>query len=146
MILRSQKTDPYGLIAQSMGPSSNLLGRFFDLPDIGLSEPESFSVDIKEFDDCYKIFADIPGYKKDDVTIDLENNLLTISASKSSDEKAEEKGKYVRRERRTTSFSRGFHLPKHIDETAVNAKLDNGVLELTLPKVAASARKSISVE
>ena len=138
------KIDPYELITQSFNRRSPL-GRFFDLPDIGLGEQGSFPIDIEEFNDNYKICADLPGYSKEDIGIDLEDNLLTISTSRSSESAAENPGRFVRRERSLSDFSRSFHLPKDIDEGSVSARLDNGVLELTLPKSAASAKKRITV-
>jgi len=145
MQTHTNSRDPYGLITQAFSRPS-LLGRFLELPDVGLGEESAFPVDIKEHDDSYRISADLPGFRKEDVTIDLENNLLTVGAKKSADSGDAHGGKFVRRERTATRFSRSFRLPKHIDGAKVAAKLDHGVLELTLPKSTASLKQKIAVE
>jgi len=145
MQTHTTKRDPYELISQTLS-RPNLLGRFLELPDIGLSEESIFPVDIKEHDESYQISADLPGFRKEDVTIDLENNLLTVGARKSAENGESQNGKFVRRERTATRFSRSFHLPKHIDGSKVAAKLEHGVLELTLPKSTASLKQKIAVE
>jgi len=101
-------------------------------------------VDIKEKENEYLIEADLPGYKKEDVTVDFNNNLLTISAAKS--EEKEEKGEnYLRRERRYGSTSRSFTMD-NVDVQKISAKFDNGVLSLTLPKILPTAETSTKIK
>lgn len=145
MTLITPKNSELGnLITRSLG-NPDLFKRMFDFPDIELGEGTSFAVDIKEYDDSYRIVADVPGFEKGDINIGLENNILTISAQKSSESEEKDAGKFVRRERSTRSFVRSFHLPEHIDEAKVEAKLDSGVLDLVLPKSAGAAKRKIEV-
>ncbi len=143
--ITSQKADLGDLIARSF-THPGALKRFFDLPDIEIGEGASFAVDIKEYDDSYRIVADVPGFDKGDISIGLENNILTISAQKVAETSEKDEGKFVRRERSSRSFVRSFHLPEHIDEAKVEARLDAGVLDLTLPKSAAAAKRRIEVK
>ena len=75
----------------------------------------------------------IPGYNKEDVTIEIKDDILEISAKK--DETKEEGKEYIRKERFVASCSRRIAIPENVDVDAIKAKLENGVLRLTLPKV-----------
>ncbi|MDD5018318.1 MAG: Hsp20/alpha crystallin family protein [Eubacteriales bacterium] len=88
--------------------------------------------DVKETKDAFIVEAEMPGVKKEDVTLICENGVLTISA-KISDEKNEEKENYVRKERVTGEVKRSFALRK-IDEENIAAKFEDGILYVTLPK------------
>lgn len=89
-------------------------------------------VDIKENDKEYIIEAELPGVKKEDITIETRDNMLTISVK--SDETAEEKSEnYIRRERRSTSMFRSFAID-NVKQDQIAAKHENGILKLTLPK------------
>ncbi|MEG0824485.1 MAG: Hsp20/alpha crystallin family protein [Oscillospiraceae bacterium] len=93
-----------------------------------------FRTDIRDGDDKYVLEADLPGFQKEDITLDIKEGVLTIHAehSENKDEK-DDKGNYLRRERRYGSFSRSFDITG-IDEAGITASYNNGVLELTLPK------------
>ena len=94
----------------------------------------AFRTDIKDEGDHYLLEAELPGFKKEDIDLDLKDGVLTISAK--HDEKVENKGedgKYVCRERRTGSFSRSFDV-SGIQEDAIGAAYEDGILKLTLPK------------
>ena len=91
------------------------------------------AVNITDNKDNYEISLAAPGMKKDAFNIDVEGNVLTISAEK--EEKKEEKDeRYSRREFNYTSFSRSFTLPEGINKDKIDASYDNGLLKLTLPK------------
>jgi len=91
------------------------------------------AVNIADNKDNYEISLAAPGMKKDAFNIDVEGNVLTISAEK--EEKKEEKDeRYSRREFNYTSFSRSFTLPEGINKDKIDASYDNGLLKLTLPK------------
>ena len=93
--------------------------------------------DIKETDDNYELIVDLPGFKKDEIHIELKNGYLTISAAKGldKDEKAPE-GKYIRQERYTGACSRSFYVGTDLQPKDVSAKFTDGILELTFPKEA----------
>ncbi|MEG0755906.1 MAG: Hsp20/alpha crystallin family protein [Oscillospiraceae bacterium] len=93
-----------------------------------------FRTDIRDTDDKYVLEAELPGFQKEDITLNIKEGVLTIHAehSENKDEK-DDKGNYLRRERRYGSFSRSFDITG-IDEAGITAGYNNGVLELTLPK------------
>lgn len=95
---------------------------------------DAFRTDIRDEGDKFVLEAELPGFEKEDISVDLKDGALTISAQhSSSDEKKDNKGSYIRRERSYGSFSRSFDVT-NIDENAIEAEFKNGVLELTLPK------------
>ena len=91
--------------------------------------------DVKETENGYDVAIDLPGFKKEDVTCELKDGYLTISAQKNieNDEKNEE-GKYIRRERYTGSQSRSFYVGEHLHEDDIHAAFEDGILKLTIPK------------
>ena len=108
----------------------------------GLSE---FKTDIQDKGDSYLPEADLPGFKKEDIKLDVENDILTISAEHSydskDDEKAEEKAEkgkknYVKRERYYGSYTRSFDVSA-VEVDKIDAEYSDGVLKLTMPKKAA---------
>ena len=97
--------------------------------------------DVIEKDNCYQLEAELPGFNKEDIKIDLKNDILTISASHSenSDEK-DNNGKYIRRERRTSSYERSFRVQDLKPEDII-AQYRNGVLTVNIPKKEALPEK-----
>ena len=93
-------------------------------------------VDIHEDDSQYEIVADLPGVKKEDIHITLENDVLTISATKESETEEKKKGKVIRRERSSGSYSRSFNVSHGISQDDINASFTDGVLTMTVPKLA----------
>lgn len=98
------------------------------------SEFAPYSVDVCEDADHLYVEADLPGFKKEEIDVRLENQTLTISAEHREPERKEEKRDYLLRERSYSRFIRSFTLPSNIDEQNVDAKLDEGVLKITLNK------------
>lgn len=98
------------------------------------AEVSGFRTDIKKQDDKYILEAELPGFKKEDISIDIDKDCLTISAQRKTEE-TDEKGEngYVRRERYYGSFSRSFNI-KGIDADGITAQYADGVLTLTMPK------------
>lgn len=91
--------------------------------------------DIKETDDGYKVDIDLPGFKKDEIKMHLENGYLTVSAAKGLDkDEKDENGKYVRRERYAGSMSRSFFVGEKVKEEDIHAKYENGILTFSVPK------------
>jgi HSP20 family protein len=104
-------------------------------------------VDVSESDGSYKVKADIPGVKKEDINVRIDGNVVQIDAETKHEK--EEKGngdKLLRSERYFGAVSRTFSLAEDIDEDKVEAKYADGVLSLTLPKKAAVASKKITVQ
>ncbi len=96
----------------------------------------AFRTDIRDAGDKYVLEAELPGFNKEDISLDLKDGILTITAEhKEEKEDKDEKGCYIRRERRYGSFQRSFDVTG-IDEGGITAAYKNGVLELSLPKAA----------
>ncbi len=97
-------------------------------------------VNINETDNAFNLDLSVPGMKRDDFKIDIEDNILTISSEKEEEKKEDDKN-YRRREFSYSGFSRSFTLPDNIDESNINAKYNNGMLQLTIPKKEGSPLK-----
>ena len=99
------------------------------------SRANVMKTDVKESDDAYTVDIELPGFKKEDVSVRFEHGTLTVTATKadSSDQK-DEKGAYVRRERYSGSCSRSFYVGDDIKKNDINAKMTDGILTLTIPK------------
>jgi len=108
-------------------------------------EPQ-IKMDVKEADGQYLVKAEIPGVKKDDIHVTVEGNRVSISAEVKQEKEAKEGERVIRCERSYGMASRSFTLADEVDQNKVQAKYDNGVLELTLPKKpGTSMRKEISI-
>ena len=93
-----------------------------------------FKTDVRDQGDKYLVECDLPGFAKEDIHLDLEGDVLTVKAERHSEfEDKEKQGGYLRCERSYGSFSRSFDVSE-IERDGIKAKLDNGVLTLTLPK------------
>jgi HSP20 family protein len=104
----------------------------------------AYPVDIRETDDQVVVEAELPGFDKKDVDITLENGVLTIQAER--EDKGEQNGQRHLNERRFTRVARSFTLPQTVDEQNVDAKLDGGVLTLTLNKQEQAKTRKIEVK
>jgi HSP20 family protein len=102
------------------------------------------AVNITENKDDYKVSLAAPGMKKDDFNIDVEGNMLTISSEKDESKEEKEK-KFTRKEYSYTSFSRSFTLPEGINQEKIEARYEEGVLNLVLPKKE-EARKTVAAK
>ncbi len=92
-------------------------------------------VDIHEDDASYEITAELPGVRKEDISVTLKNDVLTISASKQTESEKKKRGKVIRRERSSGSFSRSFSVQEGISQEDIKASFDAGVLTLIIPKL-----------
>ena len=112
----------------------------FSFPDIdkalyGKHAKNEMKTDVRETEDGYELDIDLPGFKKDEVTAQLDNGYLTIQASKGLDkEQKDKKGKYIRKERYAGSMSRSFYVGDNMKQEDIKAKFENGVLTLQVPK------------
>lgn len=91
----------------------------------------AYPVDIHETEDSFVVSAELPGFKREEIDVTLEQGVLTISAERQAEES---KGQPHLQERRYTRVTRSFRLGQAVDEGRVNAQLEDGVLKLTLPK------------
>ena len=91
--------------------------------------------DVKETDKGYEVDIDLPGFKKDEIQLELEDGYLTVNAAKGLDKDEEDKnGKYVRRERYAGSMSRSFYVGEHVTEEDIHPKYESGILSFSVPK------------
>ena len=127
----------------------------FSFPDIdkklyGKHAKNVMKTDIREMDDSYEVVIDLPGFKKDEIEVQLENGYLTISAAKGLDkDETDKQGKYLRQERYAGSMSRRFYVGEDITEEDIHGKFENGILKLDIPKVEAKKveqKKHIAIE
>ena len=103
-------------------------------PLYGKHAKNLMKTDVKELDGSYELAVDLPGFKKDEVAVDLEDGYLTIKASKGLDRDMEQQdGRYIRRERYAGALSRSFYVGD-VAPSEVSAKFEDGILKLTLPK------------
>ena len=101
----------------------------------GKNAAHVMKTDVTEHDDHYEIAIDLPGFKKEDVTIDLENGYLTVGAAKGVDKDENDKeGKLIRQERYSGAMQRSFYVGENVTEEDIKAKMEHGVLMLTIPK------------
>jgi HSP20 family protein len=101
--------------------------------------------DVEESDQGYLMSFDLPGVKKEDVKIELQENQVTVSGERKQEKKVESKGR-VSQERYYGSFCRSFTLPSSVEPSKVEASYDNGVLHIAIPKIHVSASKQIPIK
>ena len=121
----------------------NRFGRPFGLNDVA---PGDITLDITENDKDYQVRAAIPGAKKDDIRVSVDGNFVSISTEVKKDREEKEGGRVVVKESSYGSASRCFSLAHEIDANAVVAKLEDGVLKLTLPKRQGTAARPIAIQ
>ncbi len=142
---RTQNFDPFELAQREF---DGMLNRFLggrEMERAGGLAP--YAVDVREDADHIYVEAELPGFKKDEVDITLENQTLTIAAERRDESKAgnDNKAGYLLNERRFTRFLRSFTLPPTVDEKTVQAKLEHGVLTVTLNKREETKPRKITV-
>ena len=100
----------------------------------GKNAARMMKTDVRETDEGYELAVDLPGMKKDDITLELQNGYLTISTQKNLENKEEKHGKMLRQERYTGTMQRSFYVGDNLTEEDVQAKYEDGVLTVKLPK------------
>ena len=124
----------------------NLFDDFFSDP-FGMMVPQSrdplygkhgknlMKTDVRETESSYELDIDLPGFKKDEIKVELDNGYLSISAAKGLDKDEEKKdGKYIRRERYAGAMSRTFYVGDNLTQQDIKAKFENGILKISVPK------------
>ncbi len=146
------KKSPDGFIKSVNDEISSILNRNFDslFPEYIFTEDMdklSIPVEIQEKDNEYKVKAELPGVKKEDLDIDIDKNHIIINAKK-EEEKEENTKSYRKSEFRYGEFSRSVYFPMDIDVEKTNAKLEHGILKITAPKLEAEKKtnKKLTVE
>jgi HSP20 family protein len=140
-VVRTPAIDPFdGMHREFDGLLGRLCGRE---TDGGGWAP--YAVDVREDGDHIYLEAELPGFKKDEVDITLENQTLTITATRKESSEEGKPGEYLLRERRYNRFIRSFTLPPTVDERTVDAKLNEGVLMVTLNKREETKPRKITV-
>ena len=138
----------------------NALTRFDRLDDLfpelfrrfarpmALSEtaPADIRIDVTENDKDYQVRAEIPGAKKEDIRVTVDGNFVSVSAEVRKEKEEKSGGRVLVKETYYGSASRGFSLAHEVDSKAVVAKLEDGVLKLTLPKREGAAARAITVQ
>ena len=109
-------------------------------------EAPRITVDVAEKDGAYLVAAELPGVKKEDIRVDIDGAQVTLSAEVKREKETREGERVLHSERAYGKAVRSFTLPQELDETKAEAKFRDGVLELTLPKKAAAARKAITIQ
>ena len=128
---------------------NRLLSTFFDTPTARRTESGTMrrwipAIDLIEAGEHFVLKADLPGMSEDDVKIELENNVLTISGERKAELEEKHEG-YYRLERTSGAFARSLTLPEGVDAGAVTASFDNGVLEVRIPKPEQAMPKRVQI-
>jgi HSP20 family protein len=109
-------------------------------------EAPRIKLDLHELDTSYTVKAEIPGVRKEDIDVRVDGSTVTISAEVKKEKEEKKEGRLLRRERQEGYASRSFTLACPVNEAEAEAKYENGVLSLTLPKKAANSKKRLSVQ
>jgi len=112
----------------------------------GAESQMRIKMDVKEDDKSYVVHAEVPGVRKEDIQVSIDGNQVSISAEVKREKEDKQGEKVLRTERYYGRVYRAFSLAQDVDQEGARAKYDNGVLELTLPKKAASAQKRLTVQ
>jgi len=141
--------DPFSRLARfdPLWDMDDVFDRFMMRPVLreGMGIEPQIKMDVKESNGDYKVKAEIPGVKKDDIHVSIDGNRVSISAEVKQEKEEKEGEKVIRSERSYGMASRSFTLADEVDQGKVQAKYADGVLELTLPKKPGASRKEISI-
>ena len=142
--------EPLREISSLQTEMNRLFDTLFDAPRTGGSSGNSTprrwvpAMDLAETEDALVLRADLPGLSQEDVNLEIEDNVLTISGERKAEHSDRREGFY-RMERAFGQFSRSLTLPKGIDAEAISASFDNGVLEVTIPKPEAVKPRRVAI-
>jgi HSP20 family protein len=133
------RTDPFDALLPEMWRRFGLAA-----PQRGM--PAEMKLDVTENDKEYLVRAEIPGARKEDIHVSVEGNFVSLSAEVRQEKEEASGGRVLLKETTVGSVSRGFSLAHEIDDQRVQAKLEDGILRLTLPKRENTGRRRITVE
>jgi HSP20 family protein len=114
-------------------------------PETRATAPTQFRMDVSENDKEYQVLADLPGVKKEDISITISGNQVSVSAEVKHEKDVEKGETMLRGERYYGKIQRAFALGQEVDQATAQAKYNDGVLELTLPKKLVAAAKRLQV-
>ena len=134
--------DPFDL---GLEPFDNLFRGFLRPVRLEQDVPQ-IKMDVKEEENAYRVHAEIPGVKKEDIQVSVEGNSVSISAEVKKESEEKQGEKLLKRERYYGKVARSFALANEIDETNASAKYNDGVLELVLPKKKGGSTKRVSIQ
>jgi HSP20 family protein len=109
-------------------------------------EAPQIKMDVKEKGENYQVHAELPGIKKEDIHVHIDGSMVSISAERKQEKEVKEGERVLRTERYYGKVSRSFQLGQDIDESKATAKFTDGVLELTLPKKAATSARRLAID
>ena len=135
----------------------SLLDDWFDDDFFGRRSPwygnytkNIMKTDVRETEDSYELDIDLPGFKKENISAELKDGYLTVTANKGADKDEKDKdGKYIRQERYSGTCARTFYVGEGVTQEDIHAKFEDGILKLSVPKKDAKAveeKKYISIE
>ena len=135
----------------------SLLDDWFDDDFFGRRSPwygnytkNIMKTDVRETEDSYELDIDLPGFKKENISAELKDGYLTVTANKGADKDEKDKdGKYIRQERYSGTCARTFYVGEGVSQEDIHAKFEDGILKLSVPKKDAKAveqKKYISIE
>ena len=129
-------------------PLDDFFRGFFVRPvDFGSqADAPALKIDVKEQEKCYVVHAEIPGVRKEDIHVAVDGAVVSISAERREEKDVKEGERVLRTERYFGKVSRSFQLAQEVDESQVSAKYIDGVLELSLPKKAATQARRITIQ
>lgn len=146
--IRFTHRGPAGVALKLFQPFGNFtreFDRFFDGGTEDTCDSFGLSIDFREDDNQYLVIADVPGLKKDDIEITIEDGVLTLRGEKKVESETDDANYHVR-ERQYGSFSRSFRLPTAVKDESVQANLADGVLTITIAKVDEVKARRIDVK
>jgi HSP20 family protein len=109
-------------------------------------EPLQIKMDVEENDKAYVVKAEVPGVNKEDINVQIDGNVVSISAETKREKDVKENGKVIRSERYFGALSRSFSLASEVDQAGAVARYADGILELTLPKKTSAGAKKLTVQ
>lgn len=116
--------DPFGMVSARA-----------ENPLYGKHSRNLMKTDVRETEDSFELDVDLPGFKKDEIGVELKDGYLTISASKGlNKDETDKNGKFIRQERYTGACSRSFYVGEHVQPEDIGAKYEDGILRLSVPK------------
>ena len=141
--------EPFRELASLQNEVNRLFNTAFDTPAAGAGNGGSVrrwmpAMDLVETGDHFVLRADLPGLSEDDVKVELEDNVLTVSGERRSEHETQKEG-YHRVERAFGTFSRSLTLPEGVNPEAVEANFDRGVLEVRIPKPEERKPRRVSI-
>ena len=139
-----QRFDPFNELVDDL--FKGFLVRPLSYDGRGESTLPRMKVDVAERNGAYTVTAELPGIKKDDIQVTIDGAQVTLAAEVKREREASQDERVLHTERVFGKVSRSFTLPQEVDEAKAEAKFRDGVLELTLPKKAATQRKQISIQ